>query len=37
MRNPGEGRMVVVGVGLERADGGRAAFEELIGLCLECI
>ncbi|GAB7353410.1 hypothetical protein MBLNU459_g3882t2 [Dothideomycetes sp. NU459] len=37
MRNPGEGRMVVLGLGLERADGGRAVFEELVGLCLECI
>lgn len=37
MRNPEEQRMVVLGLGLEKADQGREAFDELIGLCLECL
>ncbi|KAH0140483.1 hypothetical protein KCU67_g14829, partial [Aureobasidium melanogenum] len=37
MRNPEEQRMLVVGLGLEKADQGREAFDELIGACLECL
>lgn len=37
MRNPDEQRMLVVGLGLEKADQGREAFDELIGACLECL
>jgi proteasome assembly chaperone 3 len=37
MRNPDEQRTVVVGLGLERADQGKQAFDELVGLCLECL
>lgn len=37
MRKQDEERMVVLGLGLEKADGGRAVFDELVGLCLECL
>lgn len=37
MSRPGEQRMLVLGLGLERADVGRKGFEELVGLCLEVL
>jgi len=37
MRTPEESRMLVLGVGLERADAGREGFEGLVGLCLAVI
>ncbi|KAI5205596.1 hypothetical protein AUEXF2481DRAFT_1773 [Aureobasidium subglaciale EXF-2481] len=37
MRNPEEQRMLVLGLGLEKADYGRETFDELIGACLECL
>ncbi|KAJ9622284.1 hypothetical protein H2203_006502 [Taxawa tesnikishii (nom. ined.)] len=37
MRSPDEGRMVVLGLGLEKAELGRDGFEGLVGLCLECL
>jgi len=37
IRAPEEKRMLVLGVGLERADTGREGFEDLIGLCLEVL
>jgi len=37
MRTPEESRMLVLGVGLERADSGREGFEGLVGLCLDVI
>jgi len=37
MRTPEESRMLVLGVGLDRADTGRDGFEGLVGLCLDAI
>lgn len=37
MRSPEESRMIVVGLGLEKADAGKDAFDALVGLCLDCI
>ncbi|KAI5210544.1 hypothetical protein E4T39_00072 [Aureobasidium subglaciale] len=37
MRNSEEQRMLVLGLGLEKADHGRETFDDLIGACLECL
>lgn len=37
MKRPGEQRMVVFGLGLEKGSMGREEFEGIVGLCLDCL
>lgn len=37
MKRPGEQRMVVLGLGLEKGSMGREEFEGVVGLCLDCL
>jgi len=36
-KRPDEQKMLVLGLGLERADGGREGFDGLVGLCLDVL